>query len=157
MLDLKRRAKAMIGPNTKTGFDASWYEAKLALAETHLRLTAIETLDEVARKARDGECYVEIMRIICELGGKLRGIEPNSPPPLAKVPEGMTKGELAALVYPNTTFDTALPQQWVNRCMDLGFDPRPCFVWGYPAGTVMGQPLPLTAEAARDIPAEMIS
>ena len=154
MLDLKRRAKAMIGPNTRTDgeFDASWYEAKLALAETHLRLTAMETLDEVARKAKNGECYVEIMRIVCELGGKLRGIEPNSPPPLAKVPEGMTKGELAALVYPDTTFNTALPQQWVNRCMDLGFDPNPCFVWGYPEG----RPLPLTAEAARDIPAEMI-
>jgi hypothetical protein len=156
MLDIQRRAKLLISLNTNGEFDASWHEAKLALAQTHLRLMAMETLDEVAQKAKGSDCYVEIMRIVCELGGKLRGIEPNSPPPLAKVPKDMTKGELAALVYPSITFDTALPQDWVNRCMDLEFDPRPCFVWGYPAGTVMGRPLPLTAEAARDIPAEMI-
>ena len=83
-------------------------------------------------------------------------IKPNCPPTLAEVPDGVTKGELASLVYPTVTYDTALPQGWVNQCIADGFDPRPCFVWGYPDGSIMGKPLPLTAEAARGIPARMI-
>jgi len=43
-------------------------------------------------------------------------ILPNRPPSTADVPEGMTKGELAKLVYPQVAFDTALPQQWVDQC-----------------------------------------
>jgi hypothetical protein len=73
-----------------------------------------------------------------------------------EIPHWMSKGELAAEIYPHITYDTALPQDWVNKCQSLGFDPRPHFVWGYPPGSVMGQPLPLTKEGARDIPAEMI-
>lgn len=83
-------------------------------------------------------------------------IKPNIPPAAKDIPDHMTKGELAALVYPTITYDTALPQNWVNRCIELGYDPRPCFVWGYHDKTVMGQPLPLTKEAAQDLPAEMI-
>lgn len=80
----------------------------------------------------------------------------NSPPSLADVPDGITKGELANRIYPHIAYDTALPQDWVDQCTTEGFDPRPCFVWGYPRGSVMGKPLPLTKEAARDIPARLI-
>lgn len=34
--------------------------------------------------------------------------------------------------YPGRTIDTALPQQWVNRMQDRGFDPRGHFVTMYP-------------------------
>jgi hypothetical protein len=87
----------------------------------------------------------------------MKQITPNTPPSVNDLPEYMTKGELASLVYPDITYDTALPQPWVDQCQELGFDPRPCFVWGYPPGSsVMGQPLPLTKEGARDIPANLI-
>lgn len=59
---------------------------------------------------------------------------------------GPTVGELAAQLYPDLTYDTALPQQWVDLCIDRGFDPRSRVIWGYPNG--WGKPYPLTAEAA---------
>lgn len=76
-------------------------------------------------------------------------------PSIADLPEGITKGELAKQVYPHTTFDTALPQGWVDGCQELGFDPRTKFVWLYPEGSVVGYPAPLYLEAAQDLPKEM--
>lgn len=77
-------------------------------------------------------------------------------PSVVDLPEGTTKGELAERLYPGVTFDTALPQPWVNECQALGFDPRPGFVWGFPAGLIWGTPLPLTAEAWKNAPREML-
>ena len=62
-----------------------------------------------------------------------------------------SKGELAKLVYPDTTYDTALPQDWVNAVTKQGFDPRPVVVWGYPKGSIFGMPLPLTVEAEAEL------
>ena len=61
-------------------------------------------------------------------------------------PEWTTKGELAAELYPDVTYDTALPQGWVD-VTTVDFDPRRNVVWGYPKGSVMGLPLPVTTEA----------
>ena len=36
------------------------------------------------------------------------------------------------LWYGDTTYDTALPQEWVNRMSDRGMDPRGHFVTLYP-------------------------
>ena len=63
--------------------------------------------------------------------------------------EGLTVDKLADLLYPGVTYDTALPQPWVNDCSrNKNFDPRGMVVWGYPKGcSVFGDPLPLTLEA----------
>jgi hypothetical protein len=59
----------------------------------------------------------------------------------------MTVGEAAAKRYPGVTYDCALPQAWVNQCLEAGFDPRGHFVWGYPeGGSLLGEPLPITPE-----------
>lgn len=61
----------------------------------------------------------------------------------------MTKGEAATLLYPGITCDCALPQHWVDEMQnEYEFDVRPSVVWGYPAGSVFGIPLPLTLKAA---------
>lgn len=49
-----------------------------------------------------------------------------------------TVQELAEETYPGQTFDTALPQQWVNRMQDRGFDPRGHFVTVYPTSNMLG-------------------
>lgn len=60
----------------------------------------------------------------------------------------MTVSDLAYKLYPRTQFDCALPQAWVDDCIDKGFDPRGHFVWGYPrAAATFGMPLPLTEAA----------
>jgi hypothetical protein len=60
----------------------------------------------------------------------------------------LSKGELADQLLPNETYDTALPQQWVNGCLERGFDPRPHIVWLYKEPyTVFGTPFALTVEA----------
>ena len=46
----------------------------------------------------------------------------------------MTFNELAEQTYPGVTFDTALPQQWVNIMANRGFDVRRNFVTLYPKG-----------------------
>lgn len=87
-------------------------------------------------------------------------IEAGSPPPQALLDlhyPDMTVGRLAERLYGHLpAYDTALPQPWVNACLEDGFDPRGSFVWVYPVGSLMGQPGPLTAEAAREIPAACI-
>jgi hypothetical protein len=80
----------------------------------------------------------------------------HKPPGEADIPRWMSCGDLARLVYPDITYDHAFPHSWFERCLALGFDPRGRFVWGYHKGMLMGQPLPLTKEAARDIPAALI-
>ena len=49
------------------------------------------------------------------------------------------------------TFDTALPQDWVNEITAAGFDPRGEVVWGYPKGSLGGLPIPLSAIAAHKL------
>jgi hypothetical protein len=62
---------------------------------------------------------------------------------------GATVGQIAEELYRGVTYDTALPQTWVDTMQNRGFDPRGVVVWGYPEGnTLYGQPLPLTVEAA---------
>lgn len=50
----------------------------------------------------------------------------------------MTVTEAAEARYPGRTFDTALPQQWVNRMTERGFDPLGHFVTLYPTGNMVG-------------------
>jgi len=60
----------------------------------------------------------------------------------------LSKGDLADQLIPNETYDTALPQGWVNWCLTRGFDPRPHVVWLYKdSHAVCGAPLALTVEA----------
>lgn len=63
------------------------------------------------------------------------------------LPNYITKGELAKQLYPELTYDTALPQGWVDAVTTSSFDPRGCVVWGYPKGSCLGAPYPLTVEA----------
>ena len=60
-----------------------------------------------------------------------------------------TVSDAAERLYPGITFDTALPQPWVNWARDdKGVDVRGQFVWGYDKkAPAFGRPLPLTAEA----------
>jgi hypothetical protein len=51
--------------------------------------------------------------------------------------------------YQMQTFDTSLPQGWYDRFTKvMGINPFGRFVWGYPEGSLFGEPLPLTQEAA---------
>lgn len=69
-------------------------------------------------------------------------------PRLADIPPGTTKYDLGKQLYPDLTFDTALPQPWVDMMVTgYYFDPRLCVVWGYPPGNAFGNPYPLTQEA----------
>ena len=70
---------------------------------------------------------------------------------LEDMPENVTKAEVAAKLYPTTTYDYALPHEWMLHCIQNQFDPRPSVVWGYPAGTIMGVPLPLTLDALEEL------
>ncbi len=61
-------------------------------------------------------------------------------------------GEVASYLY--DTYDTALPQHWVNAVTALGYDPRGKFVWNYDqvflhGRNTFGVPGPLFEEAAR--------
>lgn len=44
----------------------------------------------------------------------------------------VTVYELAEKIYPGVTFDSALPQAWVDAMQDRGFDVRGHFVTLYP-------------------------
>ena len=59
-----------------------------------------------------------------------------------------TFNELAEQTYPGVTFDTALPQQWVNRMAYRGFDVRGHFVTLYPKDSIAYM-APITAEGIR--------
>ena len=57
------------------------------------------------------------------------------------------KNVLASTLYPGVTVDSALPQAWVDKCQDCGFDPRPHVVWAYPNEyRTFGVPYPVTLE-----------
>ena len=59
-----------------------------------------------------------------------------------------TFNELAEQTYPGVTFDTALPQQWVNVMAERGFDVRRNFVTLYPEDSVAYM-APITTEGIR--------
>ena len=61
-------------------------------------------------------------------------------------PKPQTVGEAARARYPGVTFDTALPQGWVNKAIERGFDPRGHVVWGYPDGCLFGRAMAVTPE-----------
>ena len=62
----------------------------------------------------------------------------------------MTLNQLADQIYPGVTFDTALPQQWVNRMADRGFDVRRNFVTLYPKSkAAFPYMAPITTEGIR--------
>ena len=66
--------------------------------------------------------------------------------------------EAAERMWPGVTFDTALPQEWVNKItaqkywggVENDFSPLGNFVWGYPeeVGGMCGIPLPVTPKGA---------
>ena len=60
-----------------------------------------------------------------------------------------TKGDVSDNIYKNQgiTYDTSLPQSFVNDARDAGYEVAPHFVWIYPKGNLMGQPGPLTTKA----------
>lgn len=71
--------------------------------------------------------------------------------------ERETTSDAAERMWPGISFDTALPQDWVNkiqsekywRGMDVDFSPLGHFVWGYPENAgMLGTPLPVTAKGA---------
>ena len=55
---------------------------------------------------------------------------------------------LAEELYPDVTFDCALPQDWVNKMTDRGFDPRGHFVTLYPKDSVSYM-APITEDGVR--------
>ncbi len=59
-----------------------------------------------------------------------------------------TVSEAAERLFPGVTFDTALPQPWVDWAREKGTDVRGHFVWGYDdKAPTFGRPLPLTDKA----------
>ena len=60
----------------------------------------------------------------------------------------MKLNELAEKTYPGVTFDTALPQQWVDAMSERGFDVRSHFVTLYPKDSVAYM-APITTEGIR--------
>ena len=58
---------------------------------------------------------------------------------------GLDKSRQAGKLYPDLTFDSALPQPWVDEMLRVyEFDVREHFVWGYPSGSFIGGPFPVT-------------
>ena len=66
-----------------------------------------------------------------------------------ELPESITKKELADSIYGHLTYDLALPQSFVDYCLERGFDPRPDIVWLYAPNDLIGFPAPLTLDALR--------
>jgi len=61
-----------------------------------------------------------------------------------------TVNQAAEERYPGVTFDTALPQQWVNIMANRGFDVRRNFVTLYPKGkAAFPYMAPVTVEGIR--------
>jgi len=59
-----------------------------------------------------------------------------------------TVNQAAEERYPGKTFDTALPQQWVDAMSERGFDVRRNFVTLYPKDSVAYM-APITTEGIR--------
>jgi len=60
-----------------------------------------------------------------------------------------TVGQAAERMYPDVTFDTALPQTWVDAHQDDGTEVLGHFVWLYPSGSTFGMPAPITVEGVQ--------
>ena len=60
-----------------------------------------------------------------------------------------TVGQAAERMYPDVTFDTALPQTWVDAHLNDGTEVLGHFVWLYPEGNLMGMPGPITVEGVQ--------
>ena len=60
-----------------------------------------------------------------------------------------TVGQAAERMYPDVTFDTALPQTWVDAHQDDGNEVLGHFVWLYPSGSTFGMPAPITVEGVQ--------
>jgi len=62
------------------------------------------------------------------------------------------KDAVARCVYPKLTYDTALPEQWLQ---EYGPANRQAIltgtVWAYPEGSIFGEPLALSMEAWKAI------
>jgi hypothetical protein len=58
-----------------------------------------------------------------------------------------TVPEAVARMWPEYTFDVAIPQAFADSCRDKGFEPRGQFAYGYNDRTLFGIPLPLTPQA----------
>lgn len=64
------------------------------------------------------------------------------------------KDEIAKSLYPGMTYDTAIPQEWLDKAAKLiptipYHDILFSIVWGYPEkgnGGIFGRPMPLTQE-----------
>ena len=67
---------------------------------------------------------------------------------LALIGNARTVTEVTEQTYPGVTYDTALPQQWVNLMAERGFDVRRNFVTLYPKDSVAYM-APITAEGIR--------
>ncbi len=67
--------------------------------------------------------------------------------PLRVETRGQTTAEIADRLYFGITYDTALPQLWVDEYARYGYNPVGDFVWIYPEGYIMGMPGPLCQEA----------
>ena len=65
--------------------------------------------------------------------------------------DSRSKEDRAKELYGITTYDTALPEQWVQDVCDCLNLPRgivlSSFVWLYPNGSFVGEPAPLNLEA----------
>jgi hypothetical protein len=48
--------------------------------------------------------------------------------------------------YPGLTYDSALPQSWVDACYQRGIQPVGHVVWAYPKGSFGGHPVPVSEE-----------
>ena len=59
-----------------------------------------------------------------------------------------TVNQAAEERYPGKTFDTALPQQWVDAMSERGFDVRGHFITLYPKDSVAYM-APITTEGIR--------
>lgn len=59
----------------------------------------------------------------------------------------ITTSQLAEILYPGITFDSTLPQLWVDDWAAKGIEVRGHFVWGYPYDSALGGiPLPLIVD-----------
>ena len=69
----------------------------------------------------------------------------------------MTLSETASIAFPEArAIDAAIPQQFFNICLGLGFNPHEKIVWVYLKNTTWGAPGPLTQDAVDFLSREMI-
>lgn len=70
---------------------------------------------------------------------------------------GLSVNEVGRAYGLGNSFDTALPQSWVDECISIyKFDPRSQVVWYYGPGDCFGKPFPLTREMEYQFKAKKI-